>query len=59
MTITELGMHYYLILDVFFSWCIYAKKSSKPVSCKKTLLCSRPTEMETQISQFLLFQREA
>lgn len=58
MTIAELEMHYYLLLDVFLLDAFMLRKAVIPVSPKKAL-CWPSTEMQTQISQFLLFQREA
>lgn len=39
MTITELGMHYYLLLDVFLLGVFMLRKAVNPVSPKKALLC--------------------
>ena len=39
MTITELGMHYYLLLDVFLLGIFMLRKAVNPLSSKKALLC--------------------
>lgn len=39
MTITELGMHYYLLLDVFLLGIFMLRKIVNPVSTKNALLC--------------------
>lgn len=39
MTITELGMHYYLLLDVFLLGVFMLRMTVNPISTKKALLC--------------------
>lgn len=39
MTITELGMHYYLLLDVFLLGVFMLRKAVNPVFLKKAILC--------------------
>ena len=36
---TELGMHYYLLLDVFLLGIFMLRKAVNPLSSKKALLC--------------------
>lgn len=39
MTITELGMHYYLLLDVSLRGVFMLRMTVNPISTKKALLC--------------------